>query len=137
MPTLLTTLLVLLTGVVLARVMARRLVAWAVPAIVLKLEVGFLLGSTLLPFEAIRPLSGITELGVLTKLLCGLGITAADHAAGVDRWLVLATTALSAGVINGSQFSALVIMVTLTTVLGLLLLQRRLAFVRRVAENPS
>lgn len=74
---------------------------------------------------------------MLTKLVCGLGITAADRAAGVDRWLVLATTALSAGVINGSQFSALVIMVTLTTVLGLLLLQRRLAFVRRVAENPS
>ncbi len=63
MPTLLTTLLVLLTGVVLARVTARRLVAWAVPAIVLELAVGFLLGNTLLPFEAIRPLTGITELG--------------------------------------------------------------------------
>ncbi len=51
--------------------------------------------------------------------------------------LVFATTALNAGVINASQFSALVIMVTLTTVLGLLLLERRLAFVHRAAENPS
>ncbi len=150
MPTLLTTLLVLLTGVVLARVTAGRLVAWAVPAIVLELAVGFLLGNTLLPFEAIRPLSGITELGVLTKLLCGLGITSSDRASGVDRWLVVfgliprglpglvfATTALSAVVINGSQFSALVIMVMVTKVLGLLLLEGRLAFVRRAAESPS
>jgi hypothetical protein len=41
--------------------------------------------------------------------------------------LVFATTALAAGVINPTQFSALVIMVTATTVLGLLLLERRLA----------
>jgi hypothetical protein len=40
---------------------------------------------------------------------------------------VFATTALGAGVINPTQFSALVIMVTVTTVLGLLLLERRLA----------
>lgn len=74
-----------------------------------------------------------------SKLLCGLGISAADRRAGIDRWLVIfgliprglpglvfATTALTAGVINASQFSALVLMVTLTTVVGLLLLERRL-----------
>jgi hypothetical protein len=40
--------------------------------------------------------------------------------------LVFATTALSAGVISSSQYSALVLMVTGTTVLGLVLLERRL-----------
>ena len=58
---------------------------------------------------------------------------------GVDRWLVVfgllprglpglvfATTALSAGLIDSLQFSSLVLMVTVTTVLGLLLLERRL-----------
>jgi hypothetical protein len=39
---------------------------------------------------------------------------------------VFATTALSAGVISSSQYSALVLMVTGTTVLGLVLLERRL-----------
>ena len=78
-------------------------------------------------------------LALASKLLCGLGITAADRRAGIDRWLVVfgliprglpglvfATTALSAGVISSSQYSALVLMVTGTTVLGLLLLERRL-----------
>jgi len=76
---------------------------------------------------------------VLAKLACGLGIGARDRAAGVDRWLVVfglmprglpglvfATTALGGGLINAVQFSALVLMVTTTTVLGLLLLERRL-----------
>jgi hypothetical protein len=40
--------------------------------------------------------------------------------------LVFASTALAAGVINGVQFSALVLMVSCTTVVGLLLLERRL-----------
>ncbi len=106
--------------------------------------------ATLLDPQAWSLAAALVGMAVLTKLLCGLGITAADRAAGVDRWLVVfgliprglpglvfATTALSAGVINASQFSALVIMVTLTTVLGLLLLERRLAFVRKAAENPS
>jgi Kef-type K+ transport system membrane component KefB len=106
--------------------------------------------ATLLDPQAWSLAAALVGMAVLTKLLCGLGITAADRAAGVDRWLVVfgliprglpglvfATTALGAGVINASQFSALVIMVTLTTVLGLLLLERRLAFVRRAAENPS
>ncbi|MEI6029813.1 MAG: hypothetical protein WCQ20_01460 [Synechococcaceae cyanobacterium ELA739] len=41
--------------------------------------------------------------------------------------LVFATTALSSGLMDGIPFSALVLMVTVTTVLGLLLLERRLA----------
>lgn len=78
-------------------------------------------------------------LALASKLLCGLGITAADRRAGIDRWLVVfgliprglpglvfATTALSADVISSSQYSALVLMVTGTTVLGLVLLERRL-----------
>jgi len=78
-------------------------------------------------------------LAFASKLLCGLGISMADRRAGIDRWLVIAglmprglpglvfaTTALTAGVITPPQFSALVLMVTLTTVVGLLLLERRL-----------
>jgi Kef-type K+ transport system membrane component KefB len=77
---------------------------------------------------------------LLTKLLCGLGISRADRRAGVDPWvvayglvprglpgLVFATTALGAGLIDAVQFAALVVMVSGTTVLGLLLLERRLA----------
>ena len=77
---------------------------------------------------------------VLSKLLCAFGISRADRAAGVDPWvvafgliprglpgLVFATTALGQGLITASQFAALVLMVSLTTVLGLLLLERRLA----------
>jgi hypothetical protein len=40
--------------------------------------------------------------------------------------LVFASTALAAGVINAVQFSALVLMVSFTTVVGLILLERRL-----------
>ena len=78
-------------------------------------------------------------LAVGCKLLCGLGISAADRAAGVDRWvvvfgliprglpgLVFASTALAGGLITPTQYSALVVMVSATTVLGLLLLGRRL-----------
>lgn len=65
-PSLLSTLLLLLTGVVIARFSAGRLARWAVPGIVLELLVGFALGNSVLPFEAIEPLSGLTELGVLT-----------------------------------------------------------------------
>jgi hypothetical protein len=39
---------------------------------------------------------------------------------------VFASTALAAGVITALQFSALVLMVSSTTVVGLLLLERRL-----------
>jgi Kef-type K+ transport system membrane component KefB len=78
-------------------------------------------------------------LAVLSKLLCGLGINANDRRNGIDRWLVIyglmprglpglvfASTALAAGVINAVQFSALVLMVSFTTVVGLILLERRL-----------
>lgn len=86
-------------------------------------------------------------MGVLSKLTCGLGITRRDREEGVDRWLVVAgliprglpglvfaTTALNQGLINSVQFSALVMMVTVTTVLGLLLLERRLS---RVEPAPA
>jgi Kef-type K+ transport system membrane component KefB len=79
-------------------------------------------------------------LAIGCKLICGLGISARDQAAGVDRWvvvfgliprglpgLVFASTALASGVITAAQFSALVLMVSGTTVLGLVLLGRRLA----------
>ena len=85
-------------------------------------------------------------LALLSKLVCAFGITARERRGGVDRWLVVfglvprglpglvfATTALSAGLIDSLQFSSLVLMVTVTTVLGLLLLERRLAR----AESPQ
>ncbi|MFZ0407845.1 MAG: cation:proton antiporter [Cyanobium sp.] len=65
-PSLLSTLLILLIGVLLARLSAGGLARWAVPAIVLELGMGFVLGNTVLPFQAVAPLSGLTELGVLT-----------------------------------------------------------------------
>lgn len=92
----------------------------------------------------------LVGLGVLSKLICGLGVSGADRARGVDRQLVVfgliprglpglvfATTALSAGLINGVEFSALVLMVTVTTVLGLLLLDRRIMQLNRAGQNPS
>lgn len=78
-------------------------------------------------------------LAMATKLLCALGISREDEAAGVDRWLVafgliprglpglvFASSALAAGVVTPVQYSALVLMVSGTTVLGLLMLGRRL-----------
>jgi Kef-type K+ transport system membrane component KefB len=92
----------------------------------------------------------LVGLGLLSKLICGLGVSGADRARGVDRQLVVfgliprglpglvfATTALSAGLINGVEFSALVLMVTVTTVLGLLLLDRRIMQLNRFGQNPS
>jgi Kef-type K+ transport system membrane component KefB len=79
-------------------------------------------------------------LALLCKAICAIGVTRRDQAAGVDRWLVVfgllprglpglvfASTALAAGLISPAQFSALVLMVSGTTVVGLLLLGRRLA----------
>jgi len=92
----------------------------------------------------------LVALGLLSKLICGLGVSGADRARGVDRQLVVfgliprglpglvfATTALAAGLINGVEFSALVLMVTVTTVLGLLLLDRRIMQLNKVGQNPS
>ena len=89
-------------------------------------------------------------IAMVSKLACGFGVTASDRRAGVDRWtvvygliprglpgLVFASTALSAGVINNQQFSALVIMVTATTVIGLLLLEGRLQSNRAGAEAKA
>ena len=86
-------------------------------------------------------------LAIASKLLCGLGISRADRAAGVDRWLVVfgllprglpglvfASTALAAGLITPPHYAALVLMVSATTVLGLLLLGRRLPVTNR--RNP-
>lgn len=53
-------------GLALARLSAGALARWAVPAIVVELLVGFGLGNCVLPFAAIQPLSGLTELGVVT-----------------------------------------------------------------------
>jgi len=85
-------------------------------------------------------------MAVLSKLACGLGLDRHDRRAGVDRWLVVfgliprglpglvfATTALNQGLIDAVQFSSLVLMVTVTTVVGLLLLERRLG---RIASAP-
>ncbi|QPN63419.1 cation:proton antiporter [Synechococcus sp. CBW1004] len=89
----------------------------------------------------------LVVMALVSKLACGLGITAHDTATGVDRRLVIygliprglpglvfATTALKAGVVNASQFSALVLMVSFTTVVGLLLLERRL---QRLTSLPG
>jgi hypothetical protein len=46
---------------------------------------------------------------------------------------VFASTALAAGVISAVQFSALVLMVSCTTLVGLLLLERRL---RQQPDRP-
>jgi Kef-type K+ transport system membrane component KefB len=92
----------------------------------------------------------LLALAIASKLICGLGITQRDQRNGVDRWavifgliprglpgLVFATTALNAGVINPPQFSALVLMVTITTVVGLLLLERRLLLHPGDVEAPT
>jgi Kef-type K+ transport system membrane component KefB len=89
-------------------------------------------------------------LAVLCKLICGFGISRRDQQAGVDRWLVVfgliprglpglvfASTALAAGLITPPQFSALVLMVSGTTVLGLLLLGRRLAALSKLGRDEA
>jgi Kef-type K+ transport system membrane component KefB len=81
----------------------------------------------------------LLELAIVCTLVCGLGISPRDRAAGIDRRLVVfgliprglpglvfATTGQAAGLISAQQFSSLVLTVSGTTVLGLLLLGRRL-----------
>ncbi len=94
-PSLLTTLLILLSGVLLAQLLARRLARWAIPAIVLELAVGFLLGNTVLPFQAVEPLSGLTELGVLT-LFFQVGLEVRGDLLASRPATVLRTVAFSA-----------------------------------------
>jgi len=89
----------------------------------------------------------LAAMALVSKLACGLGVTARETASGVDRRLVVygliprglpglvfATTALKAGVVSQSQFSSLVLMVSFTTVVGLLLLERRL---QRLSRLPA
>lgn len=93
-PSLLTVLLLLLIGVLVARLSAGRLRSWAVPAIVLELLVGFLLGNTILPFERVAPLSGLTELGVLT-LFFQVGLEVRGDLLSTRRQAILRTVAIS------------------------------------------
>ena len=103
--------------------------------------------ASLLEIRAWSLAAFLVVVALLSKLACGLGVSAADRRAGVDPWvvvfgliprglpgLVFATTALARGLIDSLQFAALLIMVTVTTVLGLLLLERRLA---RLAASSS
>ena len=92
---LLSTLLLLLAGTLLARLTARRLARWAVPAIVLELMVGAALGNTVLPFERIQPLAGLTELGVLS-LFFQVGLEVSGDLTRTRPMAVLRTVLLSA-----------------------------------------
>ncbi len=94
-PSLLATLLILLGGALLARLLAGRLARWAIPAIVLELAVGFALGNTILPFKAVEPLSGLTELGVLT-LFFQVGLEVRGDLLASRPLTVLRTVAFSA-----------------------------------------
>ena len=93
-PSVLTTLLILLVGLALARLSAGRLARWAVPAIVVELVIGFLLGNTVLPFAAIKPVSGLTELGVLT-LFFQVGLEVRADLLASRRGTILRLVALS------------------------------------------
>lgn len=92
---LLSTLLLLLLGALLARLTANRLKGLAVPAIVLELLVGFLLGNSFLPYSYIAPLAGLTELGVLT-LFFMVGLEVQGGLLGSRPAAVLRTVLLSA-----------------------------------------
>lgn len=92
---LLSTLLLLLVGALIARLTASRLARWAVPSIVLELLVGFVIGNTVLPFSRIEPLSGITELGVLT-LFFQVGMEVRGGLLGSRPLAVIRTVLLSA-----------------------------------------
>ncbi|MEB3334752.1 MAG: cation:proton antiporter [Cyanobacteriota bacterium] len=92
---LLSTLLVLLAGVLIARLSANRLARWAVPAIVLELLVGAVLGNSVLPFSAVAPLSGLTELGVLT-LFFQVGLEVRGGLLDSRKGAILRTVGLSA-----------------------------------------
>ena len=92
---LLSILLMLLVGALLARLSSQHLARWAIPAILLELLVGFLLGNTLLPFDRIQPLVGLTELGVLSLFFL-VGWEAGHGLAETRPAAVLRTVLLSA-----------------------------------------
>ena len=81
-------------GLLIARLLAGRLARWAVPAIVLELLVGFALGNTLLPFASIAPLSGLTELGVLT-LFFQVGMEVRSDLLSASAFTILRLVGLS------------------------------------------
>jgi len=81
-------------GLLIARLLAGRLAGWAVPAIVLELLVGFVLGNTLLPFPSIAPLSGLTELGVLT-LFFQVGMEVRSDLLSASAFTILRLVGLS------------------------------------------
>jgi Kef-type K+ transport system membrane component KefB len=103
---------------------------------------------TLLQPAAWSLAAALIVMAMLSKLACGLGVDHRDRQAGVDRWLVVfgliprglpglvfATTALNQGLIDAVQFSSLVLMVTFTTVVGLLLLEQRLKRLEAVPQG--
>ncbi len=93
-PSLLATLLILMIGVLCARFSAGRLVRWSVPAIVLELLLGVALGHWLLPSSQLAPLSGLSELGVLT-LFFQVGLEVRGDLLGSRRAAILRTVAIS------------------------------------------
>lgn len=92
---LLSTLLLLLIALLLARLTASQLARWAVPAIVLELLVGFVVGNTVLPYHRIAPLAGLTELGVLS-LFFQVGVEVRGGLLGSRPAAVVRTVLLSA-----------------------------------------
>jgi Kef-type K+ transport system membrane component KefB len=93
-PSLLATLLILLLGVLCARFSAGRLARWSVPAIVLELMLGVVLGHWLLSTSQLAPLSGLSELGVLT-LFFQVGLEVRGDLLGSRRGTILRTVAIS------------------------------------------
>jgi len=94
-PSALGLLLILLAALAIARFGAQRLARWAIPAIVVELLIGLLLGNSLLPFEAIKPLAPLTELGVLT-LFFQVGLEVSSDLLSARRTTILRLVALSA-----------------------------------------
>jgi Kef-type K+ transport system membrane component KefB len=88
-------LLILMVGLLIARLSAGTLARWAVPAILVELLVGFLLGNTVLPFQAVAPLSGLTELGVLS-LFFQVGLEVRGDLLATQRRPLLRLVAISA-----------------------------------------
>ncbi|MEB3233801.1 MAG: cation:proton antiporter [Cyanobacteriota bacterium] len=93
-PSLLTTLLILLISLGATRLLGQKLARWAIPALVIELLIGFGLGNTVLPFAAIAPLSGITELGVLT-LFFQVGLEVRSDLLSARPWTITRLVALS------------------------------------------
>ncbi|MFS6827831.1 cation:proton antiporter [Cyanobium sp. ATX-6F1] len=96
-PTVLISLLALLLAVVVARRLQGLLGSAALPAILLELTVGFLLGNTVLSYERLNGVSGIAELGVISLFfLVGLetrGDLLADHRTDILRTVLISSLA--------------------------------------------